>query len=118
MPKKVILGWSLISNMYIFHKKASNYKVDNFLTTPNYQQLYNNLYHNWTVDNNFYYTINFKGDSEEIPDLSLSMRFLADYSFMRYITTLLPVDQQREFSKLSVTSEFYKLLATMGSDVD
>ena len=92
--------------------------VDNFLTTPNYQQLYNNLYHNWTVDNNFYYTINFKGDSEEIPDLSLSMRFLADYSFMRYITTLLPVDQQREFSKLSVTSEFYKLLATMGSDVD
>jgi tRNA A37 methylthiotransferase MiaB len=92
--------------------------VDNFLTTPNYQRLYNNLYHNWTVDNNFYYTINFKGDSEEIPDLALAMRFLSDYSFMRYITTLIPVDQQREFSKLSVTSEFYKLLETIGGDVD
>ena len=91
--------------------------VDNFLTTVNYQQLYNNLYHNWTVDNNFYYTIGFNGMQDEIADLSLGLKFLEDYSFMKYIATLLASDQQRVFSKLSVTSEFYKLLATMISDV-
>jgi hypothetical protein len=35
--------------------------VDSLLTSENYRRLRDNLYHNWTVDNNFYYTISFSG---------------------------------------------------------
>ena len=55
---------------------------------------------------------------DEIPDHALGLKFLGDYSFMKYIATLLTSDQQRVFSKLSVTSEFYNYFATMGGDVD
>jgi tRNA A37 methylthiotransferase MiaB len=35
--------------------------VESLLKSENYRRLCNNLYHNWTVDNNFYYTISFLG---------------------------------------------------------
>lgn len=37
--------------------------ADKLLTSENYRRLCNNLYHNWTVDNNFYYTISFAGET-------------------------------------------------------
>jgi tRNA A37 methylthiotransferase MiaB len=37
--------------------------TDSLLTSENYRRLCNNLYHNWTVDNNFYYTISFSGET-------------------------------------------------------
>jgi hypothetical protein len=37
--------------------------ADSLLTSENYRRLCNNLYHNWTVDNNFYYTISFAGET-------------------------------------------------------
>ena len=36
--------------------------ADSLLTSDNYCRLRDNLYHNWTVDNNFYYTISFSGE--------------------------------------------------------
>lgn len=92
--------------------------VDNFLKTNNYQNLYNNLYHNWLVENNFYYTINFSGHSEEIPDLSLGLKLFQDTAFIKYVTTLMTPEQQRKFSKWSITSEFAKFVDKITSDID
>ena len=39
--------------------------ADKLLTSENYRRLCDNLYHNWTVDNNFYYTISFAGEPIE-----------------------------------------------------
>lgn len=39
--------------------------ADSLLTSENYRRLCDNLYHNWTVDNNFYYTISFAGEPIE-----------------------------------------------------
>lgn len=37
--------------------------TDSLLTSENYCRLRDNLYHNWTVDNNFVYTISFAGET-------------------------------------------------------
>lgn len=39
--------------------------ADSLLTSENYHRLCDNLYHNWTVDNNFYYTMSFAGEPIE-----------------------------------------------------
>lgn len=39
--------------------------ADSLLKSENYRRLCDNLYHNWTVDNNFYYTISFAGEPIE-----------------------------------------------------
>ena len=88
--------------------------VDDYVTTPNYQNLYNNLYHNWTVDNNFYYTIDYDGNKciLEIQNL------LAHQEFLKYVVSLLPVAQKAEISKLVLTNRFPKFLHEITKDID
>ena len=88
--------------------------VDDYVNTPNYQNLYNNLYHNWTVDNNFYYTIDYIGNK----CLLESQSFLYHQEFLKYVLSLLPVDQKSEFSKLVFTNRFPKFLQEIGKDID
>ena len=88
--------------------------VDDYVNTPNYQNLYNNLYHNWTVDNNFYYTIDYIGNK----CLLESQSFLYHQEFLKYVLSLLPVEQKSEFSKLVFTNRFPKFLQEIGKDID
>jgi hypothetical protein len=76
--------------------------VDDFLTSTYYKNLYNNLYHNWTVENNFYYTVDFSGNPTQISDLELGLRLATDVSFLKYVSTFLLIDHQREFLKIAV----------------
>jgi hypothetical protein len=92
--------------------------VDEFLTSTHYQTLYNNLYHNWTVENNFYYTVNFSGEPAQIPDLILGLKLTEDVSFLKYISTFLLIDDRRAFLKMAVNSEFQKMIHEIQSDVD
>jgi tRNA A37 methylthiotransferase MiaB len=46
--------------------------VDKVLTTTNYANLVENLYTNWTMDDKFYYTINFNGENQLIPGDSMA----------------------------------------------
>jgi hypothetical protein len=92
--------------------------VDDFLISVNYKNLYNNLYHNWTVENNFYYTIDFSGNLTQIPDLILGLRLTEDVSFLKYLSTFLLIDDRREFLKMAVNSEFQKMIYEIHSDVD
>jgi tRNA A37 methylthiotransferase MiaB len=92
--------------------------VDDFLTSTYYKNLYNNLYHNWTVENNFYYTVDFSGNPTQISDLALGLKLATDVSFLKYVSTFLLIDHQREFLKMAVNSGFQKMLSEICSDVD
>ena len=92
--------------------------VDDLLTSVRYKNLYNNLYCNWTVENNFYYTIDFSGNPTQIPDLILGLRLTEDVSFLKYLSTFLSIDDRREFLKMAVNSEFQKIIHEIHSDVD
>jgi hypothetical protein len=92
--------------------------VDEFLTSVHYKNLYNNLYCNWTVENNFYYTVDFSGNPAQIPDLILGLKLTEDVSFLKYISTFLLIDDRREFLKLAVNAEFQKMIEEIHSDVD
>jgi tRNA A37 methylthiotransferase MiaB len=92
--------------------------VDDFLTSIHYKNLYDNLYHNWTVENNFYYTIDFSGHPTQIADLVLGLALAADVSFLKYISTFLSINDQREFLKMAVKSQFQKMIYEIHSDVD
>jgi hypothetical protein len=88
--------------------------VDDYVNTPNYQNLYNNLYHNWTVDNNFYYTIDYSGNKCLI-EFQL---FLDNQDFLMYMISLLPADQKSQISKLVFNKKFPKFLAEITKDID
>jgi tRNA A37 methylthiotransferase MiaB len=92
--------------------------VDEFLTSDHYKNLYNNLYHNWTVENNFYYTVNFSGESTQIPDLTLGLELAKDPYFIKYLSTFFSIDDQRKFLKMAVNAEFQKMINEIHSDVD
>jgi hypothetical protein len=92
--------------------------VDEFLTSVHYKNLYNNLYHNWTVENNFYYTVDFSGNPTQIADLILGFELAKDVLFLKYISTFLSIDDQRRFLKMAVNSEFQKMVHEISSDID
>jgi len=92
--------------------------VDEFLTSVHYKNLYDNLYYNWTVENNFYYTVDFSGNPTQIPDLILGLKLTEDASFLKYISTFLLIDNRREFLKMAVNLEFQKMIYEIHSDVD
>jgi len=92
--------------------------VDDFLTSVHYKTLYNNLYHNWTVENNFYYTVDCSGNPTQIPDLFLGLVLATDISFLKYLSTLLPTDDRREFLISASGAKLNKLILETVSDPD
>jgi hypothetical protein len=92
--------------------------VDDFLTSTHYKNLYDNFYHNWTVENNFYYTVDFSGNPTQTSDLALGLQLATDVSFLKYISTFLLINYQREFLKIAVNSQFQKMVCEISSDVD
>ena len=92
--------------------------VNKFLSSLNYQNLHDNLYHNWTVDNNFYYTIDFDGTPMVIADLYLGMHFVKSKSFLKYVSSIVPTSRKNEFLKLVVNLEFLNTLNEISKDVD
>lgn len=92
--------------------------VDEFLQSTYYKNFYNNLYLNWTVHNNFYYTINFSGQSVEIADVVLAAELIQDISFLKYIATFLLGTNQLKFLQMAVNSKFQKILLEIYSDID
>ena len=58
---------SLINLRFNLERKELELITDSLLTSENYRRLRDNLYYNWTVDNNFYYTISFSGEPTTTP---------------------------------------------------
>ena len=92
--------------------------VDDYVTTDNYQNLHDNLYHNWTVDNNFYFTIDYSGDKCQITNPHHMTWISYRQDFLKYIISLLPVNQKAEIAKLVVTKKFIKFFEEVGYDID
>ena len=53
---------SLINLRFNLKREELELIADSLLTSENYRRLCDNLYRNWTVDNNFYHTISFSGE--------------------------------------------------------
>lgn len=91
--------------------------VDEFLISEHYENFYKNLYHNWTVENNFYYTVNFTGEPTQTSDLTLGFILARDKNFVKYISNFIPIDR-REFLKIAVNTEFHRIIEQILSDID
>lgn len=92
--------------------------VDDFLRSDNYQMLHNNLYCNWTENNNFYYTLNFSGQPEQIADPAMGWSHIRNNSFLRYISTFFLAQERREFSQLAGKGKFQKIAEEISGDID
>ena len=92
--------------------------VDEFLNSVHYETLYNNLYYNWTVENNFYYTVNFSGNPTQIADLNMGLELTKDPYFIKYLGTFVSKNKRREFLTLAINSEFQKMIYEIHLDVD
>jgi hypothetical protein len=55
--------------------------VDGFLVSPQYQRYHENLYSNWTNDNNFFYTTSFGGRPSAIADEDFGNQIALDRDF-------------------------------------
>jgi hypothetical protein len=126
-----LVQMNLLSAMYLalsainFALREQNFQplnitqiVDEFLTSVHYKNLYNNLYHNWTVENNFYYTVDFSGNPTQIADLLLGFKLAQDPYFIKYLSTFVSDNQRREFLKMALKSEFQKMIHEIHLDVD
>lgn len=88
------------------------------IQSEKYQNFYNNLFYNWTVDNNFFFTINFNNEPEIISDLSLGIRLATDFGFANYLKNFLPAEIQAPFAKLVLTNAFEKSITEVTRDFD
>lgn len=91
--------------------------VDDFLQTDNCRTLYNNLLSNWVSHSNFYYTMNFGGQSQLIEDVTIT-DLLDDHQFLFYLTKFLSAAEQKQFSKFVLAPAFKNNLLEILSDTD
>jgi radical SAM superfamily enzyme YgiQ (UPF0313 family) len=93
--------------------------VSDFLNSDYYKNLHNNLYENWTTENNFYFTKGINQDIvEDIPDTRLNAYLVSNSVFLKYLLKFVPSHNQMKFIKLSVNSTFKNYMDTVFSDFD
>jgi hypothetical protein len=88
------------------------------IQSEKYQNLYNNLFYNWTVDNNFFFTINFNNEPGIITDLNLGIMLAKDLHFAHYLKNFLPAEIRLPFAKLVVSKAFEKSIQEFIKDFD
>ena len=91
--------------------------VDGFLKTNNYQHLYDNLYCNWTTNNNFYYTTNFSLKYQLIEDFTL-FDLLYDNKFLHWLIQFFPAETKKTLTQFLVSDNLKNTLYSILSDVD
>jgi tRNA A37 methylthiotransferase MiaB len=92
--------------------------VDQLMSSDQCKNLHNNLYSNWTKENNFYYTIDFSGKSIQIPDNMLGRQILNDPVFIKYISAFVDIDHRKKFLQTAVQGHFKKTMEEIGVDID
>jgi hypothetical protein len=92
--------------------------ADDIINSPNYSILYNNLLHNWVDDNNFYYTKNFDGSSDTIPDTSLYRFLLINNEFLKKTAVGLPAKSRKTFIKLIMDRTIGNFFNKIAEDFD
>jgi tRNA A37 methylthiotransferase MiaB len=126
-----IVQMNLLSHIYVavsainfvlkeimFQPLETNKIVDKFLNTQNYKNLYNNLYDNWTVENNFYYTINFSGKLVQVSDTALWQNLIGELEFIKFISQEYPEHNRSALFKIACNDKFQKLAEEIAADFD
>jgi hypothetical protein len=80
--------------------------------------LFDNLYHNWTQDNNFYYTQDFSGVPSITADIYLYQRLLGDENFLIWLGKTMSKDVPKEYWRLVKMKKFAAMANTINMDVD
>ena len=92
--------------------------VDEFLQNDRNKNLCDNLYYNWTTHNNFYYTINFSGQTTKTADFGLGNALTLDLSFLKYIATFFSTNDQLKFLLMVANAKFQKMANEIDYDID
>lgn len=94
--------------------------VDNFLISSNYQTLFNNLYHNWTSEQKFYFTKDFIGNPTVLTcePRAFGVYLASNNNFIVYIAKVLPDNVSKKLIRLVVTSNFSNLASTLANEID
>jgi tRNA A37 methylthiotransferase MiaB len=90
----------------------------NFTESIYYQNLYQNLYDNWTTENNFYFTNGISQENIVIADDQLMGYLMSNRVFFKYLLKFIPLHNQKKFAKLSTESTFKNYMLKVNSDVD
>lgn len=94
--------------------------VDNFLISSNYQNLCNNLYHNWTSEQKFYFTKDFAGNPTVLTcePMSFGGYLASNNNFIVYIAKVLPDGVSKKLIELVVKSNFRNLAGGLANEID
>lgn len=111
-----------VINLTMIENQLGEFDIDhyaNLIIDSNVcKNLSDNFYHNWTVDNNFYYTINFNNESTIIPDYALGGNLAGNLKFLTYFKDLLPKEKQMPFIRLILQKKFAKTTSLIAKDFD
>lgn len=81
--------------------------VDDFLTQDWYKNLHDNLYQNWTTQQNFFFTV----EDKKIGDpFNFGFFMVRNYKFLTYIIDSLPNELRDKFLQPETKSELYKFI--------
>ena len=94
--------------------------VDSIVHGLYYKSFCNNLYENWTTENNFYYSIDFFGDPEYFTtdSLFLGYKWAKDKNFVFLVAMSLPVDQAKKLISLYLTPTYANEVEEYMQDID
>lgn len=92
--------------------------VDEFLQNDRNKNLCDNLYYNWTTHNNFYYTMNFSGQTTKTADFGLGVALTLDLSFLKYIATFFSTNDRLKFLLMVANAKFQKMANEIDYDID
>jgi len=92
--------------------------VTALMRTPQYQRIYDNFLHNWTVENNFYFTVDFSGNPRTICDLRMGREMSVDTQFTKIVAANLPKELSVGFIRCFLTNKFRETLNEIFLDFD
>jgi hypothetical protein len=94
--------------------------VDDFLTSSNYQTLCNNLYHNWTTEQKFYFTEDFTGNPTVLTcePMSFGSYLASNNNFIVYVAKVLPNNASKKLIELVIKSNFKQLAGGLANEID
>ena len=101
-------------------KLEIEYLVDILLESKNVQQLRNNLFNNWIMNNKFYFTINFNGTKDLLTPCPMEggLNLPQDIKFIKYLSPFLSADQSRTLIQLLVSGTLHKEIMEIAEELD
>lgn len=111
----------IVINLFLHHNQCKTLDayvaVNNLLLSDQYGLLHNNLYHNWTSNNDFFYTIEFGNKTHIQSDLFYESLVL-NPKFLQWLLPFVPVECKAQFSRLTLSSKLHEFIQDLHVNPD